>query len=258
MLSRFAVFILLSECAFSAPIFSVIPTLGPLPSSSAFAPWVSNVISGLRFNTQAGSGADTYLPMANGASLVGREFIDSTPGGFDSWQGLSPGAVLGELGTTLYFSAAIVDPASADSLNLSMLSGSEVYLGTNFGNGPVGGNYRSSLVGVDSQGNVYDNDQDPNTFVSSIFYVGFGISFPVSGIGSPQQQLDAALQAILAFPDRTTEVCYSVDGFTSPNTGCGSVLIDNQTPEPASLALVFCGLVLCGWSGFRRGNTQLD
>ena len=258
MLLRFALFTLLPGGAFSAPLFTVLPTLGPLPSSSAFAPWVSNVIAGLRFNTQAGSGADAYVPMANGASLIGREFIESTSGGFDSWQGLSPGAVLGEQGTALYFSAIIVDPTLADSLNLSMLSGSEVYLGTNVGSGPVGGKYRPSLVGVDSIGNVYDNDQDANTFVSSIYYVGFGVSFPVSGIGSPQQQLEDALQTILAIPDRTTEVCYSVDDFTSPNKGCGSVLIESQTPEPASLVLVLCGLLWCGWNGLRRYNAHAD
>jgi hypothetical protein len=219
---------------------------------------VSNVIAGLRFNAQSGSGADAYAPLVNGASLVGREFIDSSSAGFDSWKGMSPGDVLGEQGTALYFSAIILDPLTADSLNLSMLSGSELYLGMDLGDGPVGGNYRSSLVGVDSFGNVFENDEDPNTFVSALYYVGFGFSFPVVGVGSPQQQLDSTLQAILSRSNLTTEVCYSVDVFPTSAKGCGSVLIENQTPEPGSMALIslggLCWCALGGWRRLRRNS----
>ncbi|MBI2686003.1 MAG: PEP-CTERM sorting domain-containing protein [Acidobacteria bacterium] len=234
--------LLAAGSVFSAPILTVIPTLGPdFVTSANFNAWAANVITGLRNNTTPGSGVSAYVPLANGASLTGGEFIESGTGGFQSWQGVTPGPFSGESGTALYFALIITDSGGAATFSLANLQVTETYLGQALGTSSVTGTYRATLVGIDAGNNVLNSGQSASTLVKELYYVGAGFVQPLdtSIAGTNQQKLDGTKAEVQALANRTTQVCYAVGN----SSGCGSVNIQAaNVPEPGSLALLAAGL----------------
>jgi len=245
--------LLAASSVFSAPIFTIIPTLGPDSlTSDNFEEWAANVIDGLRNNTTPGTGVTQYIPLANATVLTGSEFLESASAGFTSWMGsvLPPTS---EFGTVLYFSVKITD-AAGDTMRLADLLGQETYLGNLFAPQQIVGNYRATAVGVTALGSVLDNGQAPTTLVKSLYYVGLGFTQPVNQSipGSNQDKLDGTAAEIRALSDKTTQVCYEL-GVGGPSA-CGSVVIQDVAgiPEPGTWVLISAGLVGLGF--LRRRN----
>jgi hypothetical protein len=238
----------------AAPILTVIPTLGPNPSSSSFNGWTTNVINGLRGlqTPPVGAGAQQYSPLANGATLGDGQFIATEVLNFQSWQGVAPGPFAGQLGTTLYFSLIIRDSvAGVNSFSLDEVLADETYLGQMYGAFPVGGNYRGTAVGVQGDGTILNNNEAGTTLVNALYYVGVGFSWQATpGTGSNQDVLNQNIAAIRALKDRTTQVCYSIGDSAST---CASVNVpgdDAAIPEPGTYALL--GLGLAGVAMLRK------
>lgn len=238
----------------AAPILTVIPTLGPNPSSGSFAGWATNVINGLRGlqTPPVGAGAQQYSPLSNGVTLGNGEFIATEVLNFQSWQGVAPGPFVNQRGTTLYFSLIIRESQQGvDSFSLDEVLANETYLGQLYGTAPVGGNYRGTAVGVQGDGTILNNNEAGTTLVNALYYVGVGFSWQaVAGTGSNQDVLNQNIAAIRAVKDRTTEVCYSIgDGPSS----CANVSVpgeDTVIPEPGTYALL--GLGLAGVAMLRK------
>jgi hypothetical protein len=238
----------------AAPILTVIPTLGPNLGSSSFNGWTTNVINGLRGlqTPPVGAGAQQYNPLSDGVTLGDGQFIATETVNFQSWQGVAPGPFAGQQGTTLYFSLIIQESErGVNSFSLDEVMADETYLGLLFGAAPLGGNYRSTAVGVQGDGTILNNDDPGSTMVNALYYVGLGFSWQAEpGTGSNQDVLNQNIAAIRALKDRTTQVCYSIgDGPSS----CASVNVpgeDAAIPEPGTYALL--GLGLAGVAMLRK------
>jgi hypothetical protein len=249
IVKNFFLVVAFATCSvFSAPVFTVVPTLGPIVSSSAnFDTWAANVIQGLINTSSPGSDVNQFVPLTDGANLLGREFIESASGGFASWQGLANpiGGFAGEFGTALYFALIIKDDQEQGTIRLSELNVNETYLGEAFSNSAIGGNYRSTLWGVDTSNTVLNSGETATTFVKELYYVGVGFTQPLdlSIVGSDQERLNGTMIGIQALNDRTTKVCYDLNESSS---GCASVNVAalNSVPEQSTLALISLGLIL--------------
>jgi hypothetical protein len=232
---------------FSAPLYTVVPTLGPNFATSAnFSVWAGNVVQGLMTSSSPGEGVAQFVPMENGATLAGGEFIESASGGFTSWKGLSnpSGGFAAELGTALYFALIIKDQQGQETIRLSYLRVAETYLGQDFGTSLVGGSYRSTLWGVDINNHVLNSGEDGSTLVKELYYVGVGFVQPLDSsiVGTDQEKLDATRAGVQALDDRTTAVCYDLG---SIEKGCGGVTIGAMAgvPEPSTFSLSSLGFL---------------
>lgn len=234
--------LLAAGSVFSTPVITVIPTLGPdYLTSSNFDLWATNVVQGMINSTTPGSGVQTYVPLANGASLTGGEFI-ATP--FESWQGVAPGPYSGELGTALYFSVMIVEPDLQLSFKMSDLAAQEIYLGQTQSPYPAGTftAFSTYLVGL-KQGNAgYVDSGTGDPALQALYYVGLGFVQPLdpSGTGTDQDKINFTIAQIQALQDRTTQVCYTL----GEASGCGYVNVEAPAgiPEPGTMALLGAGL----------------
>ena len=241
----------------SAPIVTVIPTIGPNPSSANFAAWAANAITGLQTSSSVGSLAQQYNPLANGASVNAGQFISTESLGFQSWQGIAPGPFAGEQGNTMYFSVIVQESNPAlNTISLSQLTGSETYLGTAFFPPPVDfllDDYSNTRVGLQWNGTSYTTINFGSGLqpVNTLYYVGLGFSWQaLAGSGTNQDVLNQNIAAIEALVDRTTSVCYSIG---TAATGCGNVNVEGSTiPEPGTWALIGAGLAGVGILRRRR------
>lgn len=246
MRNLFLVGVMSAASMMAAPILTVIPTLGPNPSSSSFGGWATNVINGLRGlqSPPVGTGAQQYNPLSNGITLADGQFISTEVLNFDSWQGVAPGPFAGQQGTTLYFSLIIQESErGVNSFSLDDILADETYVGQAYGAFPVGGNYRATAVGVQGDGTILNNDDPGSTMVNALYYVGVGFAWQAEpGTGSNQDVLNQNIAAIRALKDRTTQVCYSIGESSST---CASVNVppaDSAVPEPGTYALLGLGL----------------
>jgi hypothetical protein len=243
---------------FSAPLYTVVPTLGPdFATSANFSAWACNVLQGLVTSSSPGESVAQFVPMESGATLSGGEFIESGSGGFTSWKGLSnpSGGFAGELGTALYFALIIKDQQGQETIRLSDLRVAETYLGQDFGISLVGGTYRSTLWGVDINNNVLNNGQNGATLVKELYYVGVGFVQPLdlSIVGTEQERLDGTRAGVQALADRRTVVCYDLGLL---DNGCGGVNVGlaSDVAEPSTLYLSSLGLVVAACWRRRRVN----
>lgn len=245
--------ILAAGSVFAAPIWQVTPTLGPdfgTPSPN-FAAWAANVVEVMRGNANTGSGVTAYVPLLNGATLTGAEFI-STPG-FDSWQGVTPtsGSFAGEKGTALYFSLKVTD---VNGFTIGQLGAQEVYLGqvqAPYFPGDFGGAtpFNAYKVGTLLGGGTTTGATGGDALLTELYYVGVGFVQPLDPAagGSNQSKINATVAGVQALADRTTQVCYSLaqqNGAavtTGPPSNCGYVNV-NGIPEPGTWALMGAGL----------------
>ena len=255
-----------AAAVFSAPIVTVIPTIGPsnVGFTANYLAWEANVINGMRNNTTPGSGVDLYNPLANGASVAAGSFLTTENAGFPSWLGQAdPGTVFGpsfanELGGRLYFSVKVVDSTASFSL-ADINVGPVFFFGTDGSgalSGPLGGDYAPDVVGIDGSNNVLESDEPGSTLVKELYFVGVAGGYQVtSAVGTQQQRLDAAAFDISSLADRTTSACYQVG--TNPQA-CASLNIPfvprppdpNVIPEPGTWALM--GIGLAGLAMLRR------
>lgn len=250
---RFAILLgLMFACnSFSIPVFQVIPTLGPSSTSPNLGGWASNVIAGLMNGTSPGTGVVQYVPLG-GSSVAANEIISTSAAGFPSWKGVSfpSGSYQNEVGTTLYFSVVVKDDGGFATFSLSDLFVTETYLGVTLGTTPIGGDYRSTAVGVLQNGGLLSSG--PSTeLVKEFYYVGAGFTFEATSFtGTEQEQIEAAVSELLALQSPMAEVCYQ---FSSNSPTCSPVSIVAQgVPEPSTFLMVSGAIAAGCLRQFRR------
>ena len=245
--------VLAAGSALAAPVYTVIPTLGPdFVGSPNFAAWATNVVQVMMGNANTGSGVTAYAPLANGTTLNGNEFI-STPG-FASWQGVTPGPYSTENGTALYFSLRVTDVAG---FTIGQLGAQEIYLGQTqlpYVPGDFGGAtpFNAYRVGTLLVGGGTTNGSTPgSSLLSALYYVGLGFvqGLDPAATGSNQNKINVTVAGVQALANRTTQVCYSLaPALTGPGvaaglpSNCGYVNVQGAIPEPGTWALMGAGL----------------
>jgi len=209
---------------------SVIPTLGPdfglFASSPNFDAWATNVVNGMITNTTPGSGVTTYVPIANGGTVLSNAFI-ATP--FVSWQGTTPGPYSSEFGTALYFSLHVTATGGA-TFTIDDLLAQETYLGqaqTPYGLGDFGTNagapyFNNFTVGRLTNNSLTTGSEAASTQLIELYYVGLGFvqGLDPAAVGTDQQKINFTSAAIEALANKTTQVCYGIGGNAS-TSGAG-------------------------------------
>lgn len=224
---------------------TIIPTLGPRPSSPSYAAYVANVIHALETNL-APVGDQSLDPTAfnYNYNVTTQDFI-STP--YASWMGTADptGALTQESGNYLYYAVKI--DGGRGSFSLSDLSDvaystdASNYWSDNFSF--AADTYRRDLVGFHGDTKIASGSS--SQLVNKLFYIGVGFSFNGAHFtgATDQEKLDNAIAAdngISNGQPNSLHLTYSVKGYTGSSTvGDGP-----STPEPGTMLPMGGGLIV--------------
>lgn len=254
----------LTSTGWSAYTITVTPAFGPSVTSPNWTSYVTNAMSQLQAGTPGGPRVTpaTYEVVPNSPIAASELLI--TP--FNSWRGVAgPAAPFnGEFGNAIYFGLHVVAGSPAEAFNLN-----ELYFQMDSNDpqdtfdGPisvVGGNYRSTLIGINYGGNgmlgggddtIYNgaNPAPGSTNVHEIYYLGVAGAYDLSGQpGATNQDKINSFLADSCLCETTLSVAYAIQKNGQPvGQGDGSVVI---LPEPSSLALAL--LPMLGLVGASR------
>ena len=262
--------------SFAAPVITIVQSIGPGAGSPNFAAYGQNALIGLQNGT---TGINTFVGNASGASTYNRlmgvaspnQFTDTT-GLFNSWLGISPGAIAGEFGNRLYFGVTVKDNA-----NLQFNLANFVYVDNFYTNAPQNIFFNNqtyngiTLVGISYGPNgvlgggddvVYNSGQVSTTLVNELYYRGYSnaiIPPPLAAGQTPQQlltsQANTAAAGIAQQPPPVvfagiTTVPGNIQTLVAPLTGQAAATAG--IPEPSSYALIASGLAALAFVRRRR------
>ncbi|MCE9531454.1 MAG: PEP-CTERM sorting domain-containing protein [Planctomycetes bacterium] len=277
--------LLVASAASAQVSVTIYPAIGPSPNAptynpASYAAFAANAVSALQAAATfpgsplaPGGTAGTPGYYSPGGSSITSNISNFIATPFNSWLGVTPpsGAFAGEFGNAVYFTAsftsngtpfALSDVQFNIDINGSTVSGGPQLLSSANNNNQYGGGF---IGAIDVNGNgFYDpgidtlvdsiGGVDPDTtLVDFLWTVGIsGFELPVGG-GTPQQQIQAAIDAFVAAngPNALIEAQYSFLSGLGVNANNGAV--NATVPEPASMAVLGLGVVgLLGYTYRRR------
>ena len=253
--------------SFAAPVITVIPSIGPSSdlSSPTTTTYATNALAALQSgaNSQGTAGTGGFYQRLVGGVVNANQVID-TVGFFNSWLGVTPGAIAGEFGNNLYFGLSIISTGAANTFTLNQLLyqdnlGPLVFNGDTYSSNFVGINFGTDGV-VGGAGGAADSIVTLNaagsTAVNALFYRGVSNFYSPIGGGSNQAQLNASINSLNASGFTLTGgYCLSaVAGQTTcaPQTSLVNASISSAVPEPSTYALFGAGLAALAFVRRRR------
>ncbi|MEX0924969.1 MAG: PEP-CTERM sorting domain-containing protein [Candidatus Paceibacterota bacterium] len=236
--------------ASAATTMDVYVSLGPHSTSDSFDQFGENAVTGLQNGGTATGTPGTPEYWNPVTEVTTRQQVRS--GDFNSWKAeASPDAPFdNEYGTLPRWSVAIESDVDFRMWDLEWGFSSSDFNGNydSLSGSLDGDNFTSWLVGINADGDVFDDGESGDEFIRKLYYAGVGIgtSPDSSWTGTNQELLNQTVEALNADLGEnstiTGEYVQTLDGgFPLANTATISVSAAPPVPEPATLTLIGLG-----------------